>query len=382
MKRIQIVDLVRAVAILTVLAHHLGFHYIVQPSSSPFLAWAWYKIWVNGGFGVTIFFVVSGFVITRLIASQGRPYGLFNPDLREFYTRRVGRILPLLTLICVAGIIMISFFPNPTHPFEYCFKNPKAFFSASFWLSIMTFTFYWYKILWHSAAADYGLHWDLLWSLSVEEQFYFFYPFLLKKLGGERNLRLFLVILIFFPPVFGALHSFYFSHTSIPVLGNLGPFAAIAMGCLLYLATERFKNYLSGNKMAAFLLCGFGLAIFLKAYLHQDFKADILGHLFGDAFITWGVFFFLLGGLHLDFFNSKLWAPLARPGVLSYGGYLIHPTLLYLLWPFMTGKNEYLAILIFILGTFAVAQLSYQFYEVPVNLWVRRVLGRPHTRRN
>ena len=380
MNRIQIVDLVRATAILTVLAHHLGFHYIVQPSSSPFLAWVWYKIWVNGGFGVTIFFVVSGFVITRLIASQPNPYGLFNPDLREFYTRRLGRILPLLVLTCFAGIILIAFFPNTSHPFEYCFKNPNASFITSFWLSIATFTFYWYKLFWHGAAADYGLHWDLLWSLSVEEQFYFFYPFILKKLGHERNLRLFLVVLIFFPPVYNSFHSFYFPHSSIPVLGNLDPFAAIATGCLLFLAKERFKNYLLGNKKIAVLLCGFGLVVFLKAYLHQDFKADIGGHILGGVLITWGVFFFLLGGLHLDFFNSKLWAPLARPGVLSYGGYLIHPTILYFLWPLMTGKNEYLAVLIFILATFAVAQLSYQFYEVPVNLWVRRGLSRPHTK--
>lgn len=377
MRRIQIVDLVRSACILTVLAHHLGFHYITQPSHPYFLAFLWYKLWVNGGYGVTIFFVISGFVITRLIASQPAPYGLFNPDFRDFYTRRAGRILPLLATTCLFGIVMISFFQSPSHPYQYFFKNPDVSFSPSFWLSIATFTFYWFG-LWHQVGIHpYGLHWDLLWSLSVEEQFYFCYPYLLKKLGGERRLRLLLVALIFFPPVFAALHSFYFPDKSIPVLGDLSPFGAIATGCLLYLAVERFKTGLLKNKKLSLALCLLGLFVFLKAYLHQDYKADIGGHILNWSLITWGMFLFLLGGLHLEFFNSKLWAPLARPGVLSYGGYLIHPAVLYFLWPFLTGENEYLAFFIFAVVTFSCAQLSYQFFEVPVNLWIRRLLGRP-----
>jgi peptidoglycan/LPS O-acetylase OafA/YrhL len=378
MRRIQIVDLVRAAAILTVLAHHLGFHYITRPSHPYFLAFLWYKLWVNGGYGVTIFFVVSGFVITRLIAAQPAPYGLFNPDFRDFYTRRAGRILPLLASTCLFGILMISFFQSPSHPYQYFFKEPGVRFSPSFWFSIATFTFYWFKLLCHSASGHYGLHWDLLWSLSVEEQFYFCYPYLLKKLGRERNLRLFLVVLIFFPPVFAALHSFYFPDKAIPILGDLAPFAAIGMGCLLYLASERFNTRLSENKTASFILCLLGLLIFLNAYLRQDYKADVGGHILNGSLITWGMFLFLLGGLHLEFFNSKMWIPLAHPGILSYGGYLIHPAVLYFLWPLLTGLNEYLAYLVFAVGTFTVAQLSYRFFEVPVNSWVRRRWGRPH----
>ena len=105
-KRLQVVDLVRAFAILIVLAHHLGLATISKPSKSFSLAYLWYRVWINGYFGVTIFFVVSGFVITRLIASE--PGGLFNPDFKEFYIRRIGRIFPLLVLVCLIGIIVIS----------------------------------------------------------------------------------------------------------------------------------------------------------------------------------------------------------------------------------------------------------------------------------
>jgi peptidoglycan/LPS O-acetylase OafA/YrhL len=77
-KRLQVIDLVRAFSILAVLAHHLGCYYISKQSQSSFLAYLWFRFMINGSFGVTMFFVVSGFVITRLIASQ--PDGLFNPD--------------------------------------------------------------------------------------------------------------------------------------------------------------------------------------------------------------------------------------------------------------------------------------------------------------
>ena|ERR1039458_6145082 len=114
MNRIQIVDLVRAAAILTVLIHHLGAYGITEPSSFHFLAYLWYKLWVNGGFGVTVFFVVSGFVITRLIAHQ--PGGLFSPNLRDFYSRRFGRIVPLLVLTCLAGLMILWLAPVETRP--------------------------------------------------------------------------------------------------------------------------------------------------------------------------------------------------------------------------------------------------------------------------
>ncbi len=374
MRRIQIVDLVRSFSILVVLAIHLGCHYVTQSTPSVFLHQLWYKLWINGGYGVTTFFVVSGFVITRLIASQPAPYSLFNPDFRDFYSRRVGRILPLLAATCLFGIVMISFFQTSSYAYHYFFKEPSASFSPCFWLSIATFTFYWYG---HPANAHpYGLHWDLLWSLSVEEQFYFCYPYLLKKLDNERNLRLLLVVLIFFPPVYAALHGFYFPKRTIPILGDLAPFGAIATGCLLYLASERFKEILSQNKKISSVVCILGLFLFLHAFLHQDYKADLGGHIIEGSLLTWGLFLFLLGGLHLDFFNSKFWAPLAWPGVLSYGGYLIHPAVLYFLWPIMAGRNEFLAFFIFAAWTFTAAYFSYRFFEAPVNGRIRSVLGR------
>lgn len=378
MNRIQVVDLARAFSILAVLAHH--FNHIAQPSPYYPLSFTWYKIWINGGMGVEVFFVVSGFVITRLIASQ--PGGLFQPDFRDFYARRAGRILPLLTVTCFLGIIMILFFSNTTHPFEYCFKPAHSTFTIGFWLSILTFTFYWYRIFLNIPTTYFGLHWDLLWSLSIEENFYFFYPLLLKKLGNTKNLLRFLMVLIFYPPIFNTYYYFYrFPAKTIPFFGNLESFGCLAIGCYLYLASERFKSVLSQNPKASWGLVSLGSILAGWAYFHQDYKVDTWGHIFGFFFLSWGVFLIILGGLNLEVFNSKRLSFLAWPGILSYGGYLIHLMVLYFLWPFLTGKNEFLAFFIFSTVTFIIAGLSYHFFELPMNLWFRKALGRPSTLR-
>jgi peptidoglycan/LPS O-acetylase OafA/YrhL len=92
--------------------------------------------------------------------------------------------------------------------------------------------------------------------------------------------------------------------------------------------------------------------------------------------LFFGVFFFLLGGVYLDFFKSKVWVIPAFIGKLSYGGYLYHSFVLYLLWPFFSGKNEWFDFFIFVTITFGLAELSYRYFEVPVNLWIRKKLGR------
>jgi len=92
--------------------------------------------------------------------------------------------------------------------------------------------------------------------------------------------------------------------------------------------------------------------------------------------MSFGVFFFLLGGLHLDFFNSKCWSVLSAIGKLSYGGYLYHPLILYWLWPFLMRKNDFFDLFILCLVTFILAELSYRFFELPSNLFIRKILNR------
>jgi len=379
-KRLRIIDLVRAFSILAVLAHHLGCFYISKQSLSPFLAYIWFRFMINGPFGVVMFFVVSGFIITRLIAS--RPGGLFNPDFGEFYSRRIGRIIPPLVFVCLIGLMFIYFFSSKSHAFDLIFHTPKA---PDFWISIVTFTFNWYRIFSTDLQAKntIGMYWGILWSLCVEEQFYLFYPLLLKYLRNEKNLILFLSTLIILGPVSGELFFIFFpNYTSLEKI-DLSNFSFIAIGCLLYLSSIRCKEFLSKNHGKCLQLCFIGIFLIFIFYWHQYVSINYWWFFWGpiffepwtSTFLAFGVFFFLLGGLHLDFFNSKYWSFLGWVGKLSYGGYLYHMFILYLLWPFFTGRNEWFDFFIFAVVTFSWAELSYRYFEIPSNLFIRKLFN-------
>jgi len=382
-KRIQVVDLVRAFSILIVIAMHFGLLWISKPSEPFFPHYFWYRFMINGGFGVTVFFVVSGFVITRLIASQ--PDGLFNPDLKEFYTRRIARIFPLLILVCFLGITILTLFPEKSQAFKYIINDPTAPMNSASWISIATFTFNWYLIL--SMPLHEKLHtgmlWSVLWSLSIEEQFYFFYPLVLKFLRNKRNLILFLSFLVLGGIGSTKALSYFFPNQAHLTENSFRNFSFIAIGCLLYLISAQYEKILSRNKKMCFLFSAFGFFSFGGFYWHNYVSVNYWWFFWGTpyfeiwipTFLAFGAFFFLLGGLHLDLFNSKYWSVLGWIGKLSYGGYLYHAFILYLLWPFFTGKNEWFDFFILITVTFVLAELSYRYFEVPANLWIRKKLG-------
>ena len=377
MKKIQVVDLLRALSIFLVLTGHLQVLYINNGSKYYFLEYLWFHLWVNHSMGVSIFFVVSGFLITRLIATDFP--GLFHPDLRTFYSRRVGRILPLLSLIGLIGILVTKAFPHDTPQFQHCFNlvhmSPRALF-----LTISTFTFNWYKLLHANDKIWVGLYWNVLWSLSIEEQFYLFYPLALRRLGNERNLYLFLLLIIALGPVSAVVGYRIFPHNNIVFSNSFAAFNLIAMGCLLYPLSQRLQPFLRARPKISWLLCLLGLLVFLVVYGHIYVRVDVWWNIWGNTFIGVAAFLFLLGGLHLEFFEGRSWTPLAFFGKLSYGMYLFHSLFLFFLWDFLVDKNQFFAL--GILGGLiaAVAWISLRFFETPANLLVRRLMGRPSKR--
>ena len=143
------IDGLRAVAVLSVLAYHLGL-----PHS-------------RGGYvGVDVFFVISGYLITRLIVNELIETGKFS--FKRFYLRRVRRLFPaLLATIAASFIAAFILFSPPT------FQN----FSKELIASVLSFSnfLFWSQAGYFDTAAELKplLH---TWSLSVEEQFYLIWP--------------------------------------------------------------------------------------------------------------------------------------------------------------------------------------------------------------
>jgi len=154
---------VRALAVLAV----VGFHEGASELSGGFL-------------GVDIFFVLSGFLITDLLAVQYSRLGRL--DLRDFWARRARRLLPALAVMLVvvaAAAILIE--PDSEGSLRLAL------------LAAITYTSNWYQVLHHvSYFGSLGPPPPLehLWSLAIEEQFYIVWPvvlwFFIFRLNGPR----------------------------------------------------------------------------------------------------------------------------------------------------------------------------------------------------
>lgn len=143
---------IRAVAVLLVVVFHSGFG------------------WSGGFLGVDVFFVVSGFVIGRLLVHELSGSGRIG--LGDFYSRRVRRILPALVVVLVViaiGSVVILAPPSGLQPLATKVGVASALFSANFALLNLVKTGYF----------DLSSEWNPLlhmWTLAVEEQFYLVFP--------------------------------------------------------------------------------------------------------------------------------------------------------------------------------------------------------------
>ena len=149
---IPAIDGLRAVAVIAVMLYHLGFN------------------WIPGGFlGVDLFFVISGYVITRLLLdSIQRSGGL---DLRAFYAARIRRLLPPLVFMIIVTTIIVGFWAPDTMR-RFLGDAPFALFGGMNWWLVFRHTDYFEAIgrpplLQHT------------WSLGVEAQFYLVWPLIL-----------------------------------------------------------------------------------------------------------------------------------------------------------------------------------------------------------
>lgn len=122
--------------------------------------------WFPGGFiGVDVFFVISGFLITRLILLE-LDAGSFS--FEKFYLRRIARLMPALFCTILATLLLGILFLDPIQLEELSESSFAAIFSVSNFL-------FWFRFDYFSSTADSEL---LLhtWSLAVEEQFYLLWP--------------------------------------------------------------------------------------------------------------------------------------------------------------------------------------------------------------
>jgi len=165
---IQKIDFFRALSILLVVLFHLNV-----------------SLFQGGFLGVDVFFVISGFLITRLITAELNQTQKFN--FKRFYINRARRLLPSLFLMMILVFIGTYFIFSPS---DFITSSQSIFFTAV----IISNFFFFFKSGYFDNASELEplLH---TWSLGIEEQFYLLWPITLVIIYKVFKKRLSLILL-------------------------------------------------------------------------------------------------------------------------------------------------------------------------------------------
>ncbi|TGQ12200.1 MULTISPECIES: acyltransferase [unclassified Mesorhizobium] len=333
-------DSLRAVAVTLVLYAHF-----LAPSGTSFL----------GHLGVRLFFVLSGFLITRLLL-DARDADAFapGPALRSFYARRVIRIFP--PYFAVLALVWFTDLEQSRSSLAW-----HALYLSNFWYALRNDWSPW--LLCH------------FWSLSIEEQFYLAWP-LIVLLAPRRRIEAIAIGVI----CFSLAYRFYWPIAASPALARdlLPPASMDALGCGALLAVRRARGADAPQWMR---LCWPALAMVFLFVVRSDpgpansaweWPRWMLVQVLPLVPLT-AIVAACSNGLGGRLGRLAELPPLLGLGRISYGVYLYHPILLaYAVkaqpWiPLNVSEQGPGRFLVAGAATLVVASLSWGFFEKPLN---------------
>jgi peptidoglycan/LPS O-acetylase OafA/YrhL len=315
----------RALAVLLVIAHH-AFPEVVS----------------GGFFGVDIFFVISGYIITQiLLRDQNKP---LSKLLIDFYARRIRRILPSALLV-IAGSTIATYLLLGSITGADTARD--AFYATLFVANIH----------FNSLAIDYftsGLPQPILqhyWSLAIEEQFYLIWPLLFALSIRFRKAALLVVSLI-------SVISFIWAISEIASGSGLAYFSTLTRvwelgaGAVLALTKKQFSSNLMGYFSLAAIL--FLSVIFTPATEFPGFPALLV------VFLT---VLLLLFGCENRVLKSR---PLIYLGDISFLLYLVHWPVLQIHKIYFGRDANVLETGLLITFIFVLSSLLHKCFENPI----------------
>jgi peptidoglycan/LPS O-acetylase OafA/YrhL len=319
--RIPSLDGLRGISIWAVMAAHSADHFLFSRIHRPHLRTVFSDC---ANLGVTIFFVISGFLITSILVAERTRTSRIN--IRRFYKKRMIRIIPAFAFF--TGTILLLCKPS-LRQVLYALTFTTSFF---FWKA--------FKPLQH------------LWSLSVEEQFYLAWPLIFAKGMGDAKRWCWLVLIAC--PILRAI----FAHQGLTYLDHAASLDSIAAGCLLAFYREQIQRATSriGSStivFAAALLILPALSFGVNKLAYQSWLLVPLTTLVP-------LFIAVVVGVAIerrDAFLNK--GPLVWCGLISYSLYLWQQ-------PFLVfhGPLDYFMVRLAL--TFALAYCSYRWLEQPI----------------
>ncbi len=329
------IDGLRALAVIAVIFYHAGYK------------------WVPGGFiGVDIFFVISGYLITRNIVFdiEHKNFSFF-----VFYIRRARRLFPALFITLLVSLIVAYQLLSPT--------DLERFGQSLLYANMSLSNFFFMS---ESGYFDAGSNLKPLlhtWSLSVEEQFYLVWPFLLVSLLWFRN-KTIIIIFLLLSAIVSLLASYIYTEIDPSISFFMLPFRVFefSIGALI-LWVESYK--LRQKYIYDFLtFIGLGLILFsiivFTHTMHFPGYAALIPSI-GAGLIIYASSFSMIGVI----FRNKIAVAI---GLISYSLYLVHWPLIvfYKYWKLEEIVNA--EKIIYIAVSFLLGSVLWKYIERPWRL--------------
>lgn len=366
------IDLLRGVAILLVLFHHFCIAYplnhswlgtLLTPDGVRAIA-------RNGNYGVTLFFVISGFLITSNALARWGSLAALN--VRSFYAFRIARILPCLLLL-LAVVNSLALLGLPIFATHCPGLSPVA---GMIRANLAALTFSMNVFIAHHGWANYAL--GVLWSLSVEEVFYATFPLVALLLRRQSLILAFWALIAVIGPFYRMAHQ---DDESGFLFAYFASFDGIAIGCMAAVLASKWQlqNQLARILQPAVII---GMA---SLYLYRSIGGT---NIWGVSTMALGAAILLIASVpHAEgrlISRVRLLRGVEWTGRLSYELYLFHLIVLGLLRTFLpastvpsTGPMRVVLLAVFFIGSCGIANLIGHFFAEPLNRILRRTLKSP-----
>jgi peptidoglycan/LPS O-acetylase OafA/YrhL len=342
-------DGVRGIAVLLVLLYHTSTPVRILPADSRLLPGGWV--------GVDVFFVLSGFLITRLLLVELQAEGRI--DARAFYLRRVRRLMPALVVLLAAWLLVTQTGLLPVRQLGSTYVDPGL--GLAFVPVVGAFTLLYNWLLAFDAPTPIGM--GHLWTLSVEEQFYVVWlaVFVLAAAKCARPRRV-----LWWLVVGGSVGSLSLTALEAGSSRDFAYFSSLTsgLGLLVGAATALSPRLRGGNLCAAVGLALIALcALFVPDTADDLLATAVLATCVGTAMLICSVG-------RLDRVLTLSW--LRYAGRRSYAMYLWSSPVAYatVVW----GGQTWAIDVVQLGATLVLAELSWRLVE-------RRFLARPPLRR-
>ncbi len=358
---------IRFLAAFSVVIYHIeqfkGFMGLNGGDTQFFLS----KILPNGRDAVTLFFVLSGFLITYLLLAEHQITGSIH--IGKFYLRRILRIWPLYYLIVLVGFVFI--------PAVYHFTNFEGYYislSQNFWLKLGLLGFFLPNVA--DLLGLYVLGAMHLWTIGVEEQFYLLWPQLLKRFA--RRPLLCLLGVVGFKAGILAISLAYRDDPSPLGLPFLHPIIIFITNFRIEsMAIGGIGAYLIFTRREMLLRLIFHPLLQLVILLFMALNATVMRStgLIGDAGLSvlYTLFILIVTANPRPLLNLET-PYLSTLGKFSYGIYMFHPAIIYTVLVILSKLGftdatqawyNPLLYLIVIALTLIISAASYHYFEMP-----------------